>query len=91
MMHARMAVRNRCRPDELPLRSVDAMGRRLDAEHLVGAAEIAARLGVKRPQVVHDWRRRYEDFPDPVAHLRQALVWYWPDVERWARATGRLP
>jgi hypothetical protein len=65
------------------------VGRRIDSDHLVGAAEIAARLGVKRPQVVHDWRRRYPDFPEPVAHLRQALVWNWPDVERWARATGR--
>jgi predicted DNA-binding transcriptional regulator AlpA len=57
---------------------------------LVGAAEIAARIGVKRPQVVHDWRRRYPDFPPPVATLRQALVWNWPDVERWAKRTGRL-
>lgn len=67
------------------------MGRRLDADHLVGAAEIASRLGAKRHNVVHDWRRRYPDFPEPVANLRQAMVWYWPDVERWAKATGRLP
>ena len=57
---------------------------------LVGAAEIAERLGVKRSQVVHDWRRRYADFPEPVAKLRQALVWAWPDVAKWARRTGRL-
>jgi predicted DNA-binding transcriptional regulator AlpA len=85
-----MAVRKGCPVDELALPSVDEVGRRIDSEQLVGAAEIASRLGVKRPQVVHDWRRRYEDFPEPVAHLRQALVWYWPDVDRWARATGRL-
>jgi hypothetical protein len=24
-------------------------------------------------------------------HLRQALIWNWPDVERWAKVTGRLP
>jgi hypothetical protein len=57
---------------------------------LVGASEIAERLGVKRSNVVHDWRRRYPDFPAPVARLRQALVWNWPDVARWARRTGRL-
>jgi hypothetical protein len=57
---------------------------------LVGAAEIAERLGVARPQVVHDWRRRHPDFPQPVAQLRQALVWAWPDIEKWARRTGRL-
>lgn len=59
-------------------------------DQLVGAAEIAERIGVKRPQVVHDWRRRYADFPEPVAQLRQALVWAWPDVQAWARRTGRL-
>jgi hypothetical protein len=56
----------------------------------VGAAEIAQRLGVARPNVIHDWRHRHADFPEPVAQLRQALVWSWPDVERWARRTGRL-
>lgn len=86
-----MAVRKGSPVDELRLPSVEEVGRRIDSDHLVGAAEIAARLGVKRPQVVHDWRRRYPAFPEPVAHLRQALVWYWPDVEAWARATHRLP
>lgn len=41
-------------------------------------------------QVVHDWRLRYPEFPEPVAKLKTALVWAWPDVEAWARATGRL-
>jgi len=66
------------------------MGRKIDVDQLVGAAEIAQRLGVKRPQVVHDWRRRHADFPEPVAVLEQAMVWSWPDVARWARKTGRL-
>jgi transposase-like protein len=66
------------------------MSRKVEVDNLVGAAEIAKRLGVARPNVVHDWRRRHADFPEPVAHLRQALVWNWPDVERWARMTGRL-
>ncbi len=58
---------------------------------LVGAAEIARRLGVGKRQVVHTWRRRYpDDFPEPIAELEQTLVWAWPDVERWARRTGRL-
>ena len=59
-------------------------------DQLVGAAEIAERLGVKRPQVIHDWRKRYPDFPPPVATLKTALIWSWPDVKAWARATGRL-
>ena len=65
------------------------MGKRLDVSQLVGAAEIATRLGVSRPQVVHTWRRRYDDFPEPVLILDMGLIWYWPDVERWATASGR--
>ncbi len=67
------------------------MGRRLDVAELVGAAEIAQRVGVTLPQTVHDWRRRHPDFPKPVATLRMGLIWYWPDVEAWASRTGRYP
>jgi hypothetical protein len=66
------------------------VGRRLDVDLMVGSYEIAERLGVSRHQVVHDWRRRHPDFPEPVLRLRQALIWYWPEVEQWARTTGRL-
>ena len=59
-------------------------------DELVGAAEIAERLG-SAPRTIHAWRRRHPDFPAPVAELTSALVWYWPDVERWARKTGRIP
>jgi predicted DNA-binding transcriptional regulator AlpA len=62
----------------------------VDADDLVTAALIANRLGVKRPQVVHEWRRRHADFPPPLRDLGGVLVWVWPEVERWARATGRL-
>lgn len=66
------------------------MGRKVDSDDLVGSAEIAKRLGVRRLQVVHDWRRRHADFPEPVAELSNVLVWNWPDIESWARHTGRL-
>ena len=59
-------------------------------DHLVGAAEIAERLGLSHPQTVHTLRRRDPAFPAPVATLRQAMVWSWPDVAAWARSTGRL-
>jgi hypothetical protein len=66
------------------------MGRRVDVNHLVGAAEIAQRLGAARAQVVREWHRRHADFPAPVARVSNTWVWYWPDIERWARRTGRL-
>ena len=59
-------------------------------DELVGAAEIAERLGVGKSTVVHDWRRRYPKFPEPVAELSAGLVWAWPDVEKWAKSTGRV-
>jgi hypothetical protein len=37
---------------------------------------------------VHKWRRRHDDFPQPVAELRAGLVWAWPDVEAWAKNTS---
>jgi len=58
-------------------------------DQLVGAAEIAQRFGLAHVQSVHTMRRRHADFPEPVAKLSQALVWAWPDVAAWAKATGR--
>ena len=66
------------------------MGRRLDVEQLVGVTEIADRLGVASPARIHDWRRRYKDFPKPEVSLAMGLVWYWPDIRKWAKRTGRL-
>ena len=67
------------------------MGRKLDVDQLVSSAGIAERLGVKRLQVIHDWRRRHSDFPAPVFNIGRAGVWYWPEVRAWAEKTGRLP
>jgi hypothetical protein len=62
--------------------------RKVPVDQLVGAAEIAERLGVSY-RTVHDWRRRELGFPEPVARLKSALIWAWPDVEKWARMHGR--
>lgn len=70
------------------------MGRKVDVDELVGAAEIARRLGVAGREVVNAWRRRDNQghpFPAPVATLEMGNVWNWPDVEAWAKRTGRLP
>jgi hypothetical protein len=65
------------------------MERRVNVSDLVGAAEIADRLGLSHTQSVHTLRKRDPNFPEPVAKLRTAMVWAWPDVAAWARATGR--
>lgn len=49
--------------------------------HLVGLAEIAAKLGVSQPrahQVANDPR-----FPKPVAELKQGRVWREAEVDRY--------
>lgn len=60
-------------------------------DDLVGTAEIAERLDLAHAESVHTLRRRHAGFPEPVAKLRNGYVWAWPDVEAWARSTGRLP
>lgn len=66
------------------------MARTVDPSRLVGAAEIAQRLGMRHARIVHDWRRRDDAFPAPVLTLQMGHIWLWPEVERWAKATGRL-
>lgn len=54
----------------------------------VGIAEIAERLKVKRP-TVDIWRQR-DLLPEPRWTVGGRPAWNWPDVESWAKATGRL-
>ena len=54
----------------------------------VGAAEIAARLGVK-PQTVHTWRHR-NVMPSPRWTVSGQPAWDWNEIEAWGKRTGRL-
>ena len=57
---------------------------------LVGAHETTQRMGVARPQTIHEWHLRHTAFPEPIATLNTVLIWDWRDVERCAAQTGRL-
>lgn len=72
------------------LRTIGSVTRKVAVEDLVGAAEIAARLGMRQNHTVHEWRKRYADFPAPIAELAMGHVWSWTEVARWAKRTGRL-
>lgn len=63
------------------------MIRKVPADQMVGVTEIAERMGLSHPKRVHDWRSRYDDFPEPVATLKAGLVWDWRDIERWHKKT----
>jgi predicted DNA-binding transcriptional regulator AlpA len=54
----------------------------------VGAAEVAARLGVK-PQTVHTWRQR-NVMPAPRWTVSGQPAWDWTEIAAWAKRTGRL-
>lgn len=55
----------------------------------VGISEIATRLNVKR-ETVDIWRFRHL-LPEPSWTVGGRPAWNWPDVETWAKQSGRLP
>ena len=55
----------------------------------VGLAEIAERLNVAR-STVDSWRNR-NLLPGHQWTVGGRPAWSWPDIEHWARQTGRLP
>jgi hypothetical protein len=60
-------------------------------KNMLGASDLADRLGFEFPQSIHNLRRRHPSFPHPVATINGThQVWDWPDVEAWAKANGRL-
>lgn len=57
-------------------------------DNLVGTRGIADRLGLKFSETVHNWRKRYKDFPEPVANVDGMWLWEYDKVEAWAKAKG---
>jgi predicted DNA-binding transcriptional regulator AlpA len=55
---------------------------------LVGLKEIAEILNVSKQRAGQLASRA--DFPRPLGEISAGRVWKRSDVERWARATGRL-
>jgi hypothetical protein len=70
------------RPDTL-----DSMTK-IDPADLVSIQEIATALEVRR-DTVDKWRYRGV-LPEPIATVASGPLWLWPDIEAWARQTGRL-
>lgn len=51
---------------------------------LLGASDIARLTGVKRP-AVSNWRRRFNDFPEPVAGAASQPLFSMEEVRNWCR------
>ena len=64
--------------------------RKVDVDDLVSAEEIADKFNLSHVQQVSTWARRHADFPKPIKKLQRVQIWHWPDVEAWAKATGRM-
>lgn len=54
----------------------------------VGSDDIATRLGVQRHTVTM-WRHRGL-LPEPRWTVSGRPAWNWPDVQKWAKDSGRL-
>jgi hypothetical protein len=67
------------------------VGRKVDVDDLITASDVAALLGLAHRQEVSVYRSRYPGFPAPVVDLGPGtpLLWLRPEVEAWARKTGR--
>jgi predicted DNA-binding transcriptional regulator AlpA len=66
-----------------------SVAKKIDQNDLVGAHEIAERLGLSFPNVVHTWRKRHKNFPQPVAVLQAGLIWDWKEIQAWVKSTNR--
>ena len=59
-------------------------------DELVGAAEIAERLGVGKSTVVHDWRRRYPSSPSRWPSCRLGSYGHGQTSRSGRSSTGRV-
>lgn len=61
------------------------VGRRVDLDDLIDAAEVASILGLARANSVYVYRERYSDMPRPVLDRgsRQAKLWLRSEVTAW--------
>jgi predicted DNA-binding transcriptional regulator AlpA len=63
---------------------------KVDPADLIDSPEVADVIGLANPNGVSVYRRRYDDFPEPVVDKGRCVLWRRQDVEAWARAKGRL-
>jgi predicted DNA-binding transcriptional regulator AlpA len=64
------------------------MGRTVDLDDLTDATGVAQLLGLSHRTSVGIYRKRYDDFPEPVINLGagRCLLWLRSDVEAWKHA-----
>jgi hypothetical protein len=65
---------------------------RINSEDLIDSLVVAEILGLRHRESVTTYLSRYPDMPRPVVELGKGRVRLWlrPEVEAWAKQTGRL-
>ena len=67
------------------------MGRNVDVDDLIEAAEVAEILGLSKRNAVSLYQRRYVDMPRPLVVRSEGRTLLWSRIEMtaWAKQTGR--
>ena len=67
------------------------MAPRVNSEDLIDSQVVADILGLSQRNTVTSYLKRYPDMPKPVVELGAGRVRLWlrPEVEAWAKKTGR--
>ena len=68
------------------------VAKKIDSDDLIDAREVAHILGLRQPNSVSTYQKRYRDMPRPAVNLGQGrtLLWLRPQILSWARKTGRI-
>ncbi len=66
------------------------MGRTVDVDNLVSAAEVAEILGLSHHNSVTTYYKRYDNFPAPVVNKSNGRIRLWDkkDIQAWQRRRG---
>lgn len=64
------------------------MGRRVDLDDLLEAAQVADLLGLSKVTAVSVYQHRYKDFPPPVLASASGRCQFWlrQEVEAWLQS-----
>ena len=62
---------------------------RIDPNDLLNAKEAAELLGLSHREAISTYRRRYEDFPEPVLKKGTCVLWARKDLDDWMSSRQR--
>jgi glutathione-regulated potassium-efflux system ancillary protein KefG len=61
----------------------------VDPEDLLNAREAAALLGLAHREAIATYRKRYQDFPEPLLAKGTCVLWLRQDLLDWLARRGR--